>query len=184
MRICISVGHSILKNGYITSADGTSLGGGNEYKYCKEFANVLKKHLVAAGHDVTVLQVPEGTAINTMTEKEYKIARYNKGYDLNLELHLNAAGATARGTEVLYVSSSGKKYADAICKNLSGLFANRGSKKRTDLYFLNQTKATAVLLELFFCTNKAEWKKGKKKSTQEKMAKFITEAIDSVRLTK
>lgn len=185
MKICISVGHSVLKSGYITSADGTSFGGGNEYKYCKEFARVLKKHLVAAGHEVTVLQVPEQTVVNQAEEKNYKIARYNKEeYDLNLELHLNAAGATAKGTEALYVSNSGKEYANAICKKISGLFTNRGAKKRTDLYFLNQTKATAVLLELFFCTNKTEWKKGKKESTQEKMAKLITEAIDSVRLNK
>lgn len=181
MRIQISVGHSVLKNGYITSADGTAFGGGNEYKYCKEFARVLKKHLAAAGHNVTVLQVPEHTVINQAAEKDYKMARYNQGYDLNLELHLNAAGAAARGTEALYVSNSGKRYADAICKKISELFTNRGPKKRTNLYFLNQTKATAVLLELFFCTNKAEWKKGKKKSTQEKMAKLITEAIDSVK---
>ena len=182
MRICISVGHSVLKNGYITSADGTQFGGGNEYKYCKEFARVLKKHLVAAGHKVTVLQVPEHTVINQAAEKAYKMARYNKGYDLNIELHLNAASnATAEGTEVLYKSERGKKFATAICNNLSRLLLNRGPKQRNNLYFLNSTRAVAVLLELFFCTNKSEWKKGKKKSTQEKMAKLITEAIDSVK---
>lgn len=181
MKICISVGHSILKNGYITSADGTALGGGNEYKYCKQFAKVLEKHLAAAGHTVTILQVPEKTVINTAEEKAYKIARYNKDYDLNLELHLNAASnAIAKGTEVLYVSTKGKKYADAICKKLSEFFTNRGPKKRTDLYFLNVTKAPAVLLELFFCTNKKEWQKGNKNETKEEMARLITEAITSV----
>ena len=181
MKICISVGHSVLKNGYITSADGTAHGGGNEYKYCKEFARVLKKYLAAAGHTVTILRVPERTVKNQAEEKKYKISRYNKGYDINLELHLNAAGKTAAGTEALYVSSTGKKIADAICNELSTIFKNRGSKKRTDLYFLNVTKAPAVLLELFFCTNKEEWEKGNKNETKEEMARLITEAITSVK---
>lgn len=180
MRICISVGHSVLKNGYITSADGTSLGGGNEYKYCKEFAKVLKQHLVAAGHTVAILRVPEKTVINQTAEKKYKLARYNKGYDLNLELHLNAASnATAEGTETLYKSVMGKKYATAICKSLTELWTNRGPKQRTDLYFLNATKAPAVLIEMFFCTNPYEWKKAQK--NKRKMARLITEAINSVK---
>lgn len=180
VKICISVGHSMLKNGNITSADGTAFGGGNEYKYCKSFANVLVSTLRAAGHNVDLLRVPEGTVNNQSEEKKYKIAKYNKNtYDLNLELHLNAAGPEAKGTETLYKSETGKKYADAICKKLSKLWRNRGAKKRTNLYFLNTTKAPAVLLELFFCTNKEEWVKAQK--NKRKMARLITEAIDSVK---
>ena len=182
MKIQVSVGHSMLKNGYITSADGTVFGGGNEYKYCKCFARVLERELKAAGHKVTVLQVPERAVINQAAEKAYKIKRYNAGYDLNIELHLNAAGnAKAKGTEALYKSTNGKKYATSICNNLAVLWANRGQKQRADLYFLNVTKAPAVLLELFFCTNKEEWQKAKKESVQKKMAKLITEAINSVK---
>lgn len=179
VKICVSVGHSMLKNGAITSADGTALGGGNEYKFCKEFAMILKKYLKAAGHEVIILQVPERMVLDQAAEKRYKIVRYNNNYDLNLELHLNAAGASAKGTEALYVSETGKKYADAICKKLSEIWTNRGSKKRTDLYFLNTTKATAVLIELFFCTNPAEWKKAQ--INKRKMARLITEAIESVK---
>ncbi len=180
MKICISVGHSMLKNGNITSADGTAFGGGNEYKFCKEFANVLVSTLKAAGHEVDLLRVPERRVSTQKEEKSYKIARYNDNYDLNLELHLNAANScTARGTEALYVSSTGKKYASAICNKLSELWTNRGPKVRTNLYFLNTTKAPAVLIELFFCTNKTEWKKAQK--NKRKMARLITEAIASVK---
>lgn len=180
MRICISVGHSILKNSNITSADGTAFGGGNEYKFCKEFAPILKKYLENAGHVVDILQVPEKMCKNQSEEKKYKLAHYNeKKYDLNIELHLNAASVkTACGTEVLYVSDKGKKYANAICNRLSELWTNRGPKKRTNLYFLNSTKATAVLIELFFCTNPTEWKKAQK--NKRKMARLITEAINSI----
>lgn len=180
MKICISVGHSILKNGYITSADGTDSGGGNEYKFCKSFAPVLKKYLVASGHKVDIVRVPERSVTSQSEERKYKLTRYNvKKYDLNIELHLNASNnVEAEGTETLYISDTGKKYADAICEKLSELWKNRGSKKNTSLYFLNQTKATAVLLELFFCTNKEEWSKAQK--NKRKMARLITEAINSI----
>ena len=179
MKIQVSVGHSKLKNGAITSADGTALGGGNEYKFCKEFVQILKKYLEAAGHEVTILQVPERLVPDQAAEKRYKIVRYNDNYDLNLELHLNAAGASAKGTEALYVSNTGKKYATAICNKLGELWENRGAKKRNNLYFLNTTKAPAVLIELFFCTNPAEWKKAQ--VNKRKMARLITEAIASVK---
>lgn len=179
MRICISVGHSVLKNGNITSADGTAFGGGNEYKFCKEFAPILKTYLENAGHDVTIIRVPERSVANQTAERNYKIARYNNNYDLNIELHLNAASVkTACGTEALYTSKTGLKYAEAITDSLSEIWQNRGAKKRTDLYFLNQTNAPAVLLELFFCTNKTEWKKAQK--NKRKMARLITEAINSI----
>jgi peptidoglycan hydrolase-like protein with peptidoglycan-binding domain len=72
--------------------------------------------------------------------------------DLDVSVHLNAT-AGAHGTEVLYVSdgtkSLAKEVCDAICK--AGGFTNRGPKKRTDLYFLNNTDEPAILLEMFFC---------------------------------
>ena len=34
MRIALTVGHSLLKNGSYTSASGEDCGGVNEYKYC------------------------------------------------------------------------------------------------------------------------------------------------------
>lgn len=179
MRICISVGHSILENGNITSADGTKFGGGNEYRFCKEFAPIIKRYLEDAGHEVDIVRVPEKSCKTIAEEKKYKINRYNNDYDLNIELHLNAANNTkAKGTEALYVSNTGKKYATAICNKLGEIWTNRGPKKRTNLYFLNTTKAPAVLLELFFCTNQAEWKKAQK--NKRKMARLITEAINSI----
>lgn len=180
MKIAISVGHSILKSGACTSADGTALGGGNEYKFCSEFAPFLKKALEKNGHEVTIIEVPKKSVSSVSEEKKYKVSKYNsQKFDLNIELHLNAASATAEGTETLYKSEKGKKYADAIINKLGEIYKPRGAKKRSDLYFLNTTKATAVLVELFFCTNKAEWKKAQK--NKRKMARLITEAIASVK---
>ena len=40
MKICVTVRHSILKNGDCTSVDGHPYGGVLEYKYCKDFARL------------------------------------------------------------------------------------------------------------------------------------------------
>lgn len=185
MNIGISVGHSILLSGECTSADGTTLGGGNEYEYCSRLAPAIKRQLEDAGHTVTVLKVPEKTVVDLAEEKRYKMKLYNeKEYDFLLELHLNESDRPrAEGTEALYISEDGKKYAEAIVEKLSkeggeGIWKSRNAKRRADIEFLNKSKAVSVQLELFFCTNKSEWKRGQK--NRKKIAKLITEAIESV----
>ena len=176
MRILLTVGHSKLKSGAITSADGTKLGGGNEYEYCKSLSSYLKKALQANGHEVDRVVCPEKVFTSPMQEKQYKLAiEHATRYDLVIELHLNAASATAQGCEVLYKSANGKKYATKVQKQLSKMFKDRGIVKRDNLYILNQTKAPAILIEVFFCTNRAEWKKGN--ANKEKIAKLIATGI-------
>lgn len=179
LKICVTVGHSILKNGACTSADGRPYGGVLEYKYCRDFA---KKYLVPqlrkAGHDVDLIICPEGQFTDAKQEKDYKLSRINKvAYDLVMELHLNSAQPSAHGTEVLYVSQKGKEYAEKIVKALGEVYTNRGAKKRKDLYILNGTKPTAILLELFFCTNKQDYLKGHGKKNASRLAKLIENAI-------
>ena len=150
-----------------------------EYKYCRDFA---KKYLVPqlkeAGHDVNLIICPERKFTDAKQEKDYKLSRINEvNYDLVMEIHLNSAQPSAHGTEVLYVSSKGKGYAEKIVKALGEVYTNRGAKKRTDLYILNGTKPTAVLLELFFCTNREDYLKGHGKKNATKLAKLITKAI-------
>jgi len=43
MRIALTVGHSLLKNGSYTSASGEDCGGVNEYKYNKKLDEKGKK---------------------------------------------------------------------------------------------------------------------------------------------
>lgn len=179
MKICVTVGHSRLKNGNYTSADGRRYGGVIEYKYCRDFAKLyLVPQLKEKGHDVTLIICPEKQFTSSIQEKDYKLGRINKEkYDLLMELHLNAAQPEAHGTEVLYVSQKGKEYAEKICKALGEVYKNRGAKKRTDLYILNSTKPTAILLELFFCTNREDYLKGHGKRNATRLAKLIVDAI-------
>lgn len=178
MKIALTVGHSQLKNGCYTSADGRKLGGCNEYKYCKSFSKYVKRQLKKKGHQVDRIVCPEKKFTANTQEKDYKLNKINKGnYDLVIELHLNAAGATAQGVEVLYKSDKGKKHAASVQQQLSTVFRNRGIKKTDNLYILNQTKPTAILIEAFFCTSKADFKKAKGVANKRKLAKLVAKGI-------
>ena len=71
--------------------------------------------------------------------------------DIDVSVHFNAYVETTHpmGCEVLYVTQ------ERLATRMSGAiaacgFINRGAKKRTDLYFLNQTTGPAILIEVCF----------------------------------
>lgn len=170
-KAAISVGHSILKNGNCTSASGCV----NEYEYNKKLAPLVKKYLEYAGWDVDVIQCPEKKFATKAEEKSYKLPLINKGgYDLAMELHLNASDGAGYGAEVFYKTSSGKTYAKRVQKKLATVFRDRGAKHVDNLYFLNGTKPPAILVESFFCDNKNDYVKGK---NMDNVARLIAEGI-------
>jgi len=76
---------------------------------------------------------------------------------LDISVHFNAYEQVSKpmGTEVLYVSQSA--LASQLSAAIAGCgFINRGAKKRTDLYFLNETDGPAVLLEVCFVDSEAD----------------------------
>lgn len=158
MKIILTVGHSILKNGNCTSADGRPYGGVLEYAYNKNIVNRVAEYLRIVDHKVDVLVCPELRFSKSTDEKAYKLQRVNSGgYDLAVELHLNATALhNARGCEVLYLSEEGKKIAQRVLASLAKVFKSRGIQKRSGLYMLNSTKPTAIMLETFFCDNSAD----------------------------
>ena len=158
MKILLSVGHSILKTGHCTSADGRPYGGVLEYAYCKSIAESVKQYLQSVGHQVTLLICPELRFSKSTEEKVYKINIEKVGkYDLVAELHLNASALhNGRGCEILYKSEKGKKFAQQIQARLASAFKSRGIQKRENLYMLTQTVAPAVIIESFFCDSSAD----------------------------
>ncbi|HGM1146784.1 TPA: N-acetylmuramoyl-L-alanine amidase [Clostridioides difficile] len=182
MKICITVGHSILKSGACTSANGVV----NEYQYNKSLAPVLADTFRKEGHKADVIICPEKQFKTKSEEKSYKIPKVNSGgYDLLIELHLNSSGVGAFGTEVFYYSEKGKEYAQRVVDKLSKPFirkkgdkevGNRGVKLDKSLYILNSSKPTAILIESFFCDNKEDYEKAKKFG-YEGIAKLIVEGV-------
>ncbi|EGT3674373.1 N-acetylmuramoyl-L-alanine amidase [Clostridioides difficile] len=182
MKICITVGHSILKSGACTSANGVV----NEYQYNKSLAPVLADTFRKEGHKADVIICPEKQFKTKSEEKSYKIPKVNSGgYDLLIELHLNSSGVGAFGTEVFYYSEKGKEYAQRVVDKLSKPFirkkgdkevGNRGVKLDKSLYILNSSKPTAILIESFFCDNKEDYEKAKKLG-HEGIAKLIVEGV-------
>ena len=102
MKYFICVGHANYGGGVISSADGTSKGGVNEYKYNKELAPYVCKWLKVAGHEATLCIAPEGQLHSLNDEIKYFIEEENKqNYDLSVQLHLNAFNGEAYGCEGL-----------------------------------------------------------------------------------
>ncbi|MCC0716535.1 N-acetylmuramoyl-L-alanine amidase [Clostridioides sp. ES-S-0077-01] len=182
MKICITVGHSILKSGACTSADGVV----NEYQYNKSLAPVLADIFRKEGYKADVIICPERQFKTKLEEKTYKIPRVNSGgYDLLIELHLNSSGVDAFGTEVFYYSEKGKEYSKRVVDKLSKPFirkkgdkevGNRGAKLDKSLYILNSSKPTAILIESFFCDNKEDYERARKLG-YEGMAKLIVGGV-------
>ena len=180
MKIFLSVGHSVLKNGNITSANGVV----NEYKYNKEMGAILADYLRKEGHTVDFIVCPERQFTSSKQEKTYKLGIENKGnYDLTVELHLNASvNKSAGGCECYYYSTNakGKAYADRVCKRLGTVFKNRGSKPYNSLYMVNGTKSTCCYVEAFFCSNADDCNKG---ADKKKVARLIAEGICDKNIT-
>lgn len=174
MKICLVVGHSKLKSGETTGANGYV----NEYEYNKVLVPKVAELIRKEGHDVTVIQCPEYVFISSREEYLYKIIRINRGdYDLLVEFHLNASNGLGNGAEVLYYDKDeGKDMAQQIQDKLITVFKDRGVKQRLDLYILRDTKPTAVLTETFFCDNKGDYEKAKNLG-YDGVAKLIAEGI-------
>ena len=176
MKIGIIVGHSILKNGSITSANSSFC---NEYLYCKELGEYIRKIGEKTIHKIDIIQCPERVFNKSIEEKKYKLDKINgKKYDMILELHLNSSNNTnATGTEVLYYSDRGKIIADRIYKKTNNILnRKRGIKKRTDLYILRDTDCPATLLELFFISNIEDFKT-MENYKKENIARLILEGL-------
>ena len=86
--------------------------------------------------------------------------------DLHISIHLNSGRADKKGdgktggTEVLLTQNLSDKgdIAKRICNQMAKLgFTNRGVKVTNGLYFLNHTKAQALLVEVCFVDDKDDY---------------------------
>jgi hypothetical protein len=108
--------------------------------------------------DVEVLTFHDDTS-HSQNENLHTIVNYHNSQerDLDISVHFNAYVETAepRGVEVLYVTQSNLA-AQVSAAIASCGFINRGPKKRSDLFFLNNTEMPAILIETCFVDSVAD----------------------------
>lgn len=179
MNICISIGHGkSAKGGY----DSGALGGNyQEFKIGREIGKYIGE--IFKGYACTA-DVINYDATLYLTER---IAHVNKhGYDLAIEIHLNAAHGT--GSEVYYKhkSSTGKKLAGAISKSIANTFGirDRGAKVKinsangTDYFgFVRSCKCESLLIETVFIDTASDRKHVETAAGQRQCAEAIVKAI-------
>lgn len=179
MNICISIGHGkSAKGGY----DSGALGGNyQEFKIAREIGKYIGE--IFKGYACTA-DVINYDATLYLTDR---IAHVNKhGYDLAMEIHLNASGGT--GSEVYYKhkSASGKKLAGAISKSIANTFGirDRGAKVKinpangTDYFgFVRSCKCESLLIETVFIDTASDRKHVETAAGQRQCAEAIVKAI-------
>jgi len=150
--ICISSGHSL----YCRGANGEVHGGFDEVDEARRLVERVADELDARGVSVSVFH--DNTS-KTQSENLNTIVNWHNAqgaHDLNVSAHFNAFDGKAHGTEVLYLTQPELASEMSAAIATAGGFTNRGGKKRTDLAFLNKTKAPAILLETCFCDSAAD----------------------------
>ena len=179
MNICISIGHGkSAKGGY----DSGALGGNyQEFKISREIGRYIGE--IFKGYDCKA-DVINYDATLYLTDR---IAHVNKhGYDLAMEIHLNASGGT--GSEVYYKhkSATGKKLAGAISKSIANTFGirDRGAKIKinpangTDYFgFVRSCKCESLLIETVFIDTASDRKHVETAAGQRQCAEAIVSAI-------
>lgn len=179
MNICISIGHGkSAKGGY----DSGALGGNyQEFKIAREIGKYIGE--IFKGYACTA-DVINYDATLYLTDR---IAHVNKhGYDLAMEIHLNASGGT--GSEVYYKhkSATGKKLAGAISKSIANTFGirDRGAKVKinpangTDYFgFVRSCKCESLLIETVFIDTASDRKHVETAAGQRRCAEAIVKAI-------
>ena len=179
MNICVSIGHGkSAKGGY----DSGALGGNyQEFKIGREIGKYIGE--IFKGYNCKA-DVINYDATLYLTER---IAHVNKhGYDLAMEIHLNAAGGT--GSEVYYKhkSATGKKLAGAISKSIANTFGirDRGAKVKinpangTDYFgFVRSSKCESLLIETVFIDTASDRKHVETAAGQRKCAEAIVKAV-------
>ena len=147
--ITVGAGHSEKSNG----------ANRNGYKE-HEVARLLKDKLMAAlrsmGQKTVDCTSDASTKQAVLAEQVRLCNAVNKNGRLDVSIHLNAGGGT--GSEVLYFDQ--KALAAKVSASISQVagWRDRGAKLREDLYFLRNTNAPAILIEVCFIDSASDMK--------------------------
>jgi N-acetylmuramoyl-L-alanine amidase len=145
----------------VSSGHGAKVSGAvgilNEVQEARKVCDRVGVILSSAGVPYKIYHENTATSVN---QNLANIVNYHNSQsrDRDVSIHFNAYQSTSSpmGTECLYVSQAdlAKKVSGALAT--AGGFINRGPKKRTDLYFLNNTAKPSILIEVCFVDSSAD----------------------------
>ncbi|WP_461614382.1 N-acetylmuramoyl-L-alanine amidase [Clostridium sp. Marseille-QA1073] len=143
MKIGIDYGHTL--KGYDTGAIGNGL---KEQDITREVGKIVTSKLRALGHTVIECAIDSANSVNESLS--YRVNKANSNnVDLFISIHVNAGGG--QGTEIYTYNNDIFTEAQKTLNNITALgFNNRGIKDGSNLYVIRNTKAKAMLIELFF----------------------------------
>lgn len=147
-RVVISSGHGSLVRG----ASGVI----DEVDEARRVVEKVAENLDRMHIGVTTFHDDSSTSQNENLETIVDFHN-SQDRDLDVSIHFNAYVETDNpmGTECLYVSQG--DLADNVAAGVASCgLVNRGAKKRTDLYFLNNTDKPAILIEVCFVDSEAD----------------------------
>lgn len=172
MRISINAGHCISGPG-----SGAAYKGFNEGAITRAVAAALTAQLRKKGHTVNSSTVDKAKSQTEYLRKVCDLANAS-GAELVISLHCNASKShLGEGTECWTYRGKRVQAAVKTCENLEALgFRNRGVKDGSSFYVVKHTKATCVLVELFFLDNEKD-RALYKKHGAEKIAAAIAASI-------
>ena len=172
MKISINAGHTKSGPGY-----GAVYKGFRESELTREVVKALIPKLKQRGHVVHDSTVDAAASQSAYLQKVRQLADAS-GAELFISIHCNAS-ATRQGYGVECFTWQGAKVPQAakICAEMAKLgFRNRGVKDGSGFYVVRNTKAVAILVELFFLDNYTD-RKLYLELGAEKIAEAIARAV-------
>ena len=147
MRIAIDLGHGVGKDRGATSkyiAEETIIG---------NVGGLVINKLRALGHTVIEVRPSQASSVSNSLVQRVQKANNSK-VDLYVSIHANAGGG--KGTEIYTYQGKEVVQARNVLNNLCGLgFTNRGIKG-SNLFVINHTTATAMLIEICFIDTQSD----------------------------
>lgn len=145
----------------ISSGHGELIRGASGYLDEVDEARKVVEQLAINLDDLSINVISFHDNVSTsQSENLDRIVQFHNSQirDLDVSVHFNAYQTTDKpmGTEVLYLTQGdlAGEISQAIAK--ASRLPNRGPKKRSDLYFLNNTDQPAILIEVCFVDSSAD----------------------------
>jgi N-acetylmuramoyl-L-alanine amidase len=150
MRIVISSGHGKLIRGASGYLD--------EVNEARRVVEQVATELRSLGVQVDTFHddVSKTQSENLKRIVDYHNSRPKHEYDLSVHFNAYKTTSSPMGTETLYLTQQALASKASAAIAAAGKLINRGGKKRTDLYFLNNTRMPALLYEIAFVDSLAD----------------------------